>query len=119
MSAITGLARSIHDGCASLCNNDAASYRKDVLDDVSGCIQPGQMCLVLGPAGGGSSLPLSQLAGRNVGKLVDVTRQVLYNGEKKLNGFVDPAHCVHIVGQYDHHIPQLYCTRHTYFCREV
>ena len=115
VSAFTGPPRSIHDGCASLRSNDATPYFKDVLNDVSECIQPGQMCLVLGPAGSGSSLLLSQLAGCDVGKLVDVTGQALYNGEEKLNGFVDPAHFLHIVGQYDHHIPQAYCTRYTYF----
>lgn len=83
-----------------------------VLSNLDGVLEPGQMCLVLGPSGSGSSLFLSRLAGRPIGSQIDSTGEVLYNGKPLLHNIVEPTHFVQYVGQHDDHIPQI-TVRHT------
>jgi ATP-binding cassette, subfamily G (WHITE), member 2, SNQ2 len=89
---------------------DGASVREKMarlLDGVSGRLDPGDTCLILGPSGAGSSLLLQTLAGRNVGTILKTGGEVLYNGRTKLAGSVNMAHVVSYVGQEDVHIREL------------
>lgn len=79
----------------------------DVLDHVSGVVEPGDMCLILGPSGSGASLLLSRIAGRPVGTAVQNGGCVLYNGRDKLGGVVNPTHYIQYVGQHDQHLAPL------------
>lgn len=79
----------------------------ELLSDVSGYVYPGQLCLVMGPSGSGTSLLLSLIAGRTIPSLIRSDGQVLYGGESKLGGLVRPSHFAHFVQQEDHHIPNL------------
>ncbi|KAI0556967.1 ABC-2 type transporter [Gracilaria domingensis] len=83
-----------------------------VLSSTTGVINPGEMCLVLGPSGSGSSLLLSRVSGRPLGSSVKLDGYVHYNGQDKLGGVVNPTHYIQLVGQRDDHIAQL-TVRHT------
>lgn len=107
LSFATGIARSVRNGFANIKHPVAPLPPASVLDGVSGVLRPGNTCLVLGPAGAGSSLLLKRLGNRAMGKGVDVGGQVLYNGQESLGGSVLSAHVVNFVGQEDVHTPEL------------
>lgn len=88
------------------------SHTADILHDVSGYVNPGEMLLVIGTPGSGTSLLLNQLAGRQMASLIETDGRVLYEGLQKLAGSTRPSHFTHYVQQYDHHIPSL-TVRHT------
>lgn len=79
----------------------------DILSDVSGYLKPGQLCLVLGPSGSGTSLLLSRIAGRPMPKLIESSGTVLYQGEERFAGVARLSHFINFVGQEDVHFPQL------------
>eukprot|EP00178_Gracilaria_changii_P018762 TRINITY_DN539_c0_g1_i4.p1 TRINITY_DN539_c0_g1~~TRINITY_DN539_c0_g1_i4.p1 ORF type:complete len:1392 (-),score=195.93 TRINITY_DN539_c0_g1_i4:1888-6063(-) len=83
-----------------------------VLSNASGVVRPGEMCLVLGPSGSGSSLLLSRVSGRPLGSALTLDGYVHYNGRDRLGGIVNPTHYVQLVGQRDEHIAEL-TVRHT------
>jgi ABC-type multidrug transport system ATPase subunit len=112
--AFSAAASAVRNGCARVAHPhdvDAggAGAGKDarVLDGVSGRLEPGETCLVLGPSGAGSSLLLQRLAGRQIGTVVKTGGEVLYDGQKKLAGVVKHAHVVALIGQEDVHTPEL------------
>lgn len=108
ISGVSGLASAIKHGGANLIRKDHPSKQKTqtahVLNGVSGVVNPGEMCLVLGPSGSGASLLLSRIAGRQTGQLIQNSGKVLYNGHEKLGGVIEPPHYVQFVGQHDDHI---------------
>lgn len=113
-SAFSGLV----NGCASMFPNHRHDKQDKpppahVLDDVSGYLKPGQLCLVLGSSGSGTSILLSRIAGRHMPRLVHTSGEVLYQGETRLAGVARPEHIVHYIPQEDTHIPQL-TVRHTF-----
>lgn len=106
-----------------------------VLDRATGYLKSGQLCLVLGQSGSGTSLLLSRIAGRTLPKFVKTnneeeedgdrddnapTSSVLYHhhgDESTSNCTADrqttstssnsPSHIVTYVGQHDEHMPTL------------
>lgn len=113
VSRLSMLASVIKHGNTGHIRNDAADKQSpkedvrkkvNVLNAASGVVEPGEMCLVLGPSGSGASLLLSRIAGRPTGTAVEDHGQVLYNGREKLGGIVNPTHYVQFVGQHDHHL---------------
>lgn len=84
----------------------------DILSEVSGYLKPGQLCLVLGPSGSGTSLLLSRIAGRPMPKLIENSGTVLYQGEERFAGVARLSHFINFVGQEDVHFPEL-TVRHT------
>lgn len=92
------------DATATRSPQEDAPKKVNVLDGASGVVEPGEMCLVLGPSGSGASLLLSRIAGRPTGTAVENHGQVLYNGREKLGGIVNPTHYIQYVGQHDHHL---------------
>ena len=79
----------------------------DVLRAAAGYLRPGDMCLVLGMSGAGTSLLLSLLAGVPPPGRLRVSGEVLYGGQTRLAGCVHPAHVTHYIRQHDRHIPEL------------
>ncbi|CDF34514.1 unnamed protein product [Chondrus crispus] len=98
---------SLDDSTSTAAKDDPTPERADVLSHASGYVEPGTMCLVLGPSGCGSSLLLKRLAGRPIGSTVELGGKVLFNGQEKLNGFLHPSHFAQYVAQYDEHLAHL------------
>jgi ABC-type multidrug transport system ATPase subunit/ABC-type multidrug transport system permease subunit len=81
-----------------------------VLDNVSGCIKPGTLTLVLAPPGAGKTTLLKAMANRTDGLAFKIDGKVTYNGLDKTA--VDARHCnlgqlVQYVDQLDLHLPYL------------
>lgn len=110
-SPFIALYHSVRNGFAKVTKSaheeGAAEQDALILDHVSGVLRPGEMCLVLGPAGCGGSLLLQRLAGRDVGKMVGASGDVLYNGKPILDDVARPSHFIKIVPQLDHHFAHL------------
>ncbi|PXF46399.1 ABC transporter G family member 2 [Gracilariopsis chorda] len=108
VSCFTGLASAVSHGCARIMTPHTSGKppSASVLHDVSGYLLPGQLCLVLGSSGSGTSLLLSRIAGREMPKIIqtsgDVSYQTVFNP-----GQAKPAHFTRYIGQHDVHIPQL------------
>eukprot|EP00177_Eucheuma_denticulatum_P002241 GFKZ01004018.1.p1 GENE.GFKZ01004018.1~~GFKZ01004018.1.p1 ORF type:complete len:1383 (+),score=196.71 GFKZ01004018.1:418-4566(+) len=117
VSAFSAIGSAIKHGGAKLRHNKSESKaaaaknlvpkKANVLNAASGAVEPGEMCLVLGPSGSGASLLLSRIAGRPLGKAVQNKGKVLYNSREKLGNIVDPAHYIQFVGQQDEHLAPL------------
>lgn len=115
VSGIQSLFSGIRNGFASLKPHRQSPEplaRSDILSDVSGYLKPGQLCLVLGPSGSGTSLLLSRIAGRPMPKLIENSGTVLYQGEERFAGVARLSHFINFVGQEDVHYPEL-TVRHT------
>ena len=110
VSCFTGLASSVRHGCSEIMSDHTGEKRPttaDVLQDVTGYLLPGQMCVVLGSSGSGTSLLLSRIASRQMPKIMQNSGDVTYQGAINLTGAVNPAHFTSYVGQEDIHIPEL------------
>ena len=117
ISMFQGIFNAVQHGFAALSpthHHDANKEEKeaDVLHEVSGYVKPGQMLLVLGTSGSGTSLLLKRLADRHMPTLMNSSGEVLYEGLSKLGGKARPTHATHFIQQYDNHIPSL-TVRHT------
>jgi ATP-binding cassette, subfamily G (WHITE), member 2, SNQ2 len=108
-SAFSAAASAVINGCAKVAHprEEVGQGKARVLDGVSGRLDPGDTCLILGPSGAGSSLLLQSLAGRKAGTIVKTGGEVLYNGRENLGESVNMAHVVSYVGQDDVHIREL------------
>ncbi|CAK0753548.1 hypothetical protein CVIRNUC_002229 [Coccomyxa viridis] len=83
----------------------SSKTRFSILENVSGCLQPGRLTLLLGPPGSGKSTLLKALAGKLGGKSPQITGNITYNGES-LSSFV-PQRTAAYVSQVDNHIAEL------------
>lgn len=108
VSCFTGLASAISHGCARIMTPHASGKPQsaNVLQDVSGYLLPGQLCLVLGSSGSGTSLLLSRIAGREMPKIIQTSGDISYQtvftpGQER------QSHFTRYIGQHDIHIPQL------------
>ena len=54
--------------------------RKIILNDLNGCVKPGELVAVIGPSGSGKSSFLNCIAGRNT---EGVTGEILFNEVKR------------------------------------
>lgn len=115
LSGISSFVSAIRNGFASVLHphdRPKPTPEANVLDSASGYLRPGDLTLVLGASGSGTSLLLSQVAGRSPPRLLHTSGNVLYQGEGRLAGFVRPSHFIHYIQQEDIHIPTL-TVRHT------
>ena len=81
-----------------------------VLDNVSGCIQPGTLTLVLAPPGAGKTTLLKAIANRTDGLAFKIDGRVTYNGLDKsaLSARnVNLGQVAQYVDQLDLHLPYL------------
>ncbi|KAG2326565.1 hypothetical protein Bca52824_009293 [Brassica carinata] len=76
----------------------------NILNDVSGIINPGRLTLLLGPPGCGKSTLLKALSG-NLDKNLKVSGEISYNGQG-LNKFV-PQKTSAYISQHDLHIAEM------------
>lgn len=108
-SAFSRIVAGVRNGWAMVAHPHARAGdgKETILDGVSGYLKAGETLLVLGPSGAGSSLLLARLGHRDLGSLVDCHGEVLYNGQERLGGVVNPAHIAPLIGQTDIHAPEL------------
>lgn len=73
-------------GC---CGKKGDGEEKIILDDVSGCVQPGQFLSIIGASGAGKTTLLNYLSGRLISKGLVKKGEVLVNGvnRDKMKGF--------------------------------
>eukprot|EP01083_Nonionella_stella_P225530 801704_1 len=57
---------------------------KTILDNLNGCVKPGQLIAVIGPSGSGKSSFLNCIAGRNI---TGVNGQILFNDVSRPTNF--------------------------------
>ena len=68
---------------------DPNAPRKVILDNVSGCVKPGQFLSIIGASGAGKTTLLNYLSGRLISQNLSKEGQVMVNGvdRNKINGF--------------------------------
>lgn len=82
-SAALGLAKALMPGTAR-----STTKAKCILNNVSGVLRPGRMCLLLGPPGSGKTTLLKALAGQAQKAAPRVTGSITYNGLQLGTDFV-------------------------------
>ncbi|CAL4925934.1 unnamed protein product [Urochloa decumbens] len=96
--------KGVFSGLIMLFGVKSDKVKINILEDVSGIIQPCRLALLLGPPGCGKSTLLRALAGQ-LDKSLKVTGDISYNGYG-LDEFV-PEKTAAYISQYDLHIPDM------------
>jgi len=81
-------------GCCGKKNPDAKP--KVILDDVSGCVLPGQFLSIIGASGAGKTTLLNFLSGRLISKNLDKQGEIFVNGVDRnaIKGF--SSYCAYV-----------------------
>ena len=70
-------------GCCKKPKPGEEAQPKNILNDVSGCVLPGQFLSIIGASGAGKTTLLNHLSGRLISKNLSITGEIKVNGVKK------------------------------------